>query len=609
MGPGGVDAAVVEDDDVVGVADGFEAVGDEQAGAAPSGGQEFPGDAGLGAFVHGAGGLVEEEDRGVGEQGAGQGEALALAAGEGGAAFADHRVVPVGEPGQLLVDAGGAGGLVELGRGGGGAGEAEVVGDGGAEEVGVLGDHGDAPAERVQPVRGGVQAADGDPPGVGVALAEQQAQQGGLPGAGGADQGGDASGRGGEGDGREGGAGPARVGEVDVLETDFGGRGPAGGGGALVGDAALGVAQRGDAVDGRQPQVPGVPLAGEVADRAEALGGQHQQQVGAGRGGAPGGGCGAGDEDGGDGAALHGEVGEAGVGEGDPHLGHGGPVQRGRSPFQPGPGAADGACGAQGRHPLEGLQVIGGERLVGVPVRAAPAGEEPVPEAGPGERQQEGGGECGNGVRLDEGDGDQQQGREGAGDDQVGQVAGDVRVHALDAVDEGGPDRSRPGSGERARAGAAEVGEEVVAEADADQGSGADGQQPLGAAEQRAGQYDGGHGGEQRGQPGRLAPGDAGEDEGEQHRLPDVGGADQGEQGGGPGQWQGGGPGGAPQFGGRDHRGYVSPGGVRWSGAGRGRRLIGRLPVPGRAGPSRVPGCPPARRRGPPVARSRRGGR
>ena len=51
----------------------------------------------LGAAVERAGRLVEDQDRRVLEQGAGDGDALLLAAGELEAALADHRLVAVGQ--------------------------------------------------------------------------------------------------------------------------------------------------------------------------------------------------------------------------------------------------------------------------------------------------------------------------------------------------------------------------------------------------------------------------------------------------------------------------------------------------------------------------------
>lgn len=171
-----------------------------------------------------------------------------------------------------------------------------------------------------------------------------------------------------------------------------------------------------------------MPLAGEVADGAEAFGGEEQQEVGAGGGGTAGGRRRARHENGGGRAALDGQVGEAGVDERHPEFGDGGPVQGGRPPLQPFPYAAHRTGGTQGRHPLECLQVVGGEGFVGVPVLLAAPREQPVPPARPEEGEQQGGAEGEGRVRLDEGDGDEQQRRNGAGDERLGQIARDVRV-------------------------------------------------------------------------------------------------------------------------------------------------------------------------------------
>ena len=76
------DLAVVDDDDVVRVADGAQAVGDDKGGAAFHQAQEALLNARLGARVDAAGGLVEDEDVGIGEDGAGDGQQLALALAE-----------------------------------------------------------------------------------------------------------------------------------------------------------------------------------------------------------------------------------------------------------------------------------------------------------------------------------------------------------------------------------------------------------------------------------------------------------------------------------------------------------------------------------------------
>ena len=60
----------------------------------------------LGLGVQGAGRLVEDQDRRVAQDGAGDGEALLLAAGEAVAALADDGVVAVGQRGDVVVDLG-----------------------------------------------------------------------------------------------------------------------------------------------------------------------------------------------------------------------------------------------------------------------------------------------------------------------------------------------------------------------------------------------------------------------------------------------------------------------------------------------------------------------
>src|SRR4051794_13909422 len=86
------DVAVLEDDDLVGVADGGEAVGDDEGGAAGHEVVEGVEEESLAFAVEGAGGFVQDEHGGVFEEGSGDGDALAFAAGEGGAPFAHDGV-------------------------------------------------------------------------------------------------------------------------------------------------------------------------------------------------------------------------------------------------------------------------------------------------------------------------------------------------------------------------------------------------------------------------------------------------------------------------------------------------------------------------------------
>src|SRR5690606_9647266 len=89
--------AAAQQQDLVGPPDLGQSVGDQQRGAA----FEHPADGlldqVLGGGVDGAGGVVEHEDRRVGQQRPRDGQPLALAAGQGDAALADDGVVAVVE--------------------------------------------------------------------------------------------------------------------------------------------------------------------------------------------------------------------------------------------------------------------------------------------------------------------------------------------------------------------------------------------------------------------------------------------------------------------------------------------------------------------------------
>ena len=106
---------------------GGQAVGDDQRGAALHQlvqrllHQPF-------AFgVERAGGLVEQQDGGVAQHGPGDGDALALAAGEPHAALAEEGVEAFGQALEEFVGVGGLGGGAHLGVGGVRAAVADVV--------------------------------------------------------------------------------------------------------------------------------------------------------------------------------------------------------------------------------------------------------------------------------------------------------------------------------------------------------------------------------------------------------------------------------------------------------------------------------------------------
>jgi hypothetical protein len=107
-------------------------------------------DALLGLRVDAREGIVEDEDAGVADDGAGNGGALLLSAGEGDAALPDYRVVFVGEAFYIGIEVGDFGGLADLVEIVIRETESDVAADGFAEEIGVLGNVANGAAECVQ---------------------------------------------------------------------------------------------------------------------------------------------------------------------------------------------------------------------------------------------------------------------------------------------------------------------------------------------------------------------------------------------------------------------------------------------------------------------------
>src|SRR5262249_30345799 len=100
------DAAASDGDDAVGAADGGEPVGDDQDGAALPDASHVVLDDPLAFIVERARGLIEDQDARVGDECAGNRDALALAAGQARAPLAHHGVVALGELQNELVRAG-----------------------------------------------------------------------------------------------------------------------------------------------------------------------------------------------------------------------------------------------------------------------------------------------------------------------------------------------------------------------------------------------------------------------------------------------------------------------------------------------------------------------
>src|SRR6202035_2521439 len=117
-------------------------------------------------------GVVEDEDAGAAEKGAGDGGALLLASGECDAAFADGGVIAFGETFDVLGNVGGFGGgfdVVQLRlaiflR----YAEGDVFADGVAEEECFLGNESDVAAQRVKRELADGASVDEDCAGLGV---------------------------------------------------------------------------------------------------------------------------------------------------------------------------------------------------------------------------------------------------------------------------------------------------------------------------------------------------------------------------------------------------------------------------------------------------------
>ena len=89
------DPALVHHDDLVGLADRREAVGDDERGPAPQQAPQRRLDQALGLGVDAARRLVQDQDARIGQQGAGEGEQLPLPDREADAALLDLGLVAV----------------------------------------------------------------------------------------------------------------------------------------------------------------------------------------------------------------------------------------------------------------------------------------------------------------------------------------------------------------------------------------------------------------------------------------------------------------------------------------------------------------------------------
>ena len=142
------------------------------------------GDETLGLGIHGGGGLVEDEQGRIEQQGSRDGDTLALTAGQRAGADTYHGIVALGEAEDEVVGVGGLGGRDHLGTGRLGIGVADVVHDGAAEDVDLLGYDGHVAAEGVHLDILDVHAVNGDGAADGVVHTGDEVGNGGFTRAG-----------------------------------------------------------------------------------------------------------------------------------------------------------------------------------------------------------------------------------------------------------------------------------------------------------------------------------------------------------------------------------------------------------------------------------------
>src|SRR5207253_2188621 len=141
------DTAALDRDDAVGPPHRGKPVGDNENGAAFADPAHVVLDHALTLVVQGAGGLVEDQNAGVGHQGTGDRDALPLTAREAAASFADDGVVSLGKFEYELMRTGQGGCVDNPLHGHGGIGERDILGDRSIEEHILLQDNANLPPQ------------------------------------------------------------------------------------------------------------------------------------------------------------------------------------------------------------------------------------------------------------------------------------------------------------------------------------------------------------------------------------------------------------------------------------------------------------------------------
>ena len=148
--PDSTSRPLVQYQDTVGVDHAGKAVRDAQGGTALNQPVKGLDDYRLVLRVHAGQGLVQYEDGRVLEQGAGNGDALLLPAGQPHGPLAYDSVVAVGQVADKIVGVGGTGRFLKLRLRSVRVPEPQVLGNGTVEQVGILGDHRNLFAQLVQ---------------------------------------------------------------------------------------------------------------------------------------------------------------------------------------------------------------------------------------------------------------------------------------------------------------------------------------------------------------------------------------------------------------------------------------------------------------------------
>ena len=183
MAAHGLNLAVLHQEDPVGVLHRGHPLGNDDLGGLGDKFAESLADEGVGAGVHRAGGVVQNQNLGLFQQGPGNAQPLLLAAGHVGAALLDVGVILLGELLDELVRLREAAGLFQFLVGGMGIAPAQVLLDRAGEQLVLLQHHGHLVAQGFQVIVPHVHAAHLHGALGGVIQAGDQLDQRGLRGA------------------------------------------------------------------------------------------------------------------------------------------------------------------------------------------------------------------------------------------------------------------------------------------------------------------------------------------------------------------------------------------------------------------------------------------